>query len=165
MSALWLKLAPYLIVLVGGLVMGSGLTHLIDDKRRASVQADFNEFRRVTAEEKSIAAADTLARQNAQISRIQDIQNESSARIAANDRLVADMRERYSRLRIATTCPAHSPVSGSTHPSERVEAPTERVILEADGRGFIGIGADAEDTRQTLLVCQATLKSIQQVAR
>lgn len=159
-----LRYWPYLAILAFGALLGSGATHLVEQHRYDALQADFHKYKLNAALELNRSITDAQARLSAQADKIQEIERAAQEKTVANDRLLADMRAKYGRLRIATRCPSAVAMPPANDSSEHIGTGAGVVPRPDDGvagEDLIAFAQDAERVRGQLMACQAVVRSIQ----
>jgi folate-binding Fe-S cluster repair protein YgfZ len=160
--SLLLRCWPYLVAAIVCAAAGASITYLIDQHRYDGLQAEFDDYKLRAAAVLAQADRDAQARLSAQADRIQEIELASDLKASEDERVIADLRTKFSRVRIATRAPSCPAVPEARDSSERPRAGgDERGSLEVDGEPFIQYAAATAAMKAQYLRCQAVVKTFQ----
>jgi hypothetical protein len=141
--------------------LGFGAASAWNQKRYAALESRFMDYQLKQANATAQATRDALESLEKSAAETKEIDHAAKEKALLDAGTIADLHQRYDRLRLSRPhCASTAAVSEAPSTSERDGTGSGARFLDANGRSFIEIAADAERVRTQLKGCQAVLRAL-----
>lgn len=152
-------LTVVLVAVVFGLGFAGGSAW--KQQRYASLESRFMDYQLKQTQATAKATRDALEALNKSAAQTKEIDDAFQKKTQVDAGTIADLHQRYDRLRLSRShCSSPAAVPEASDTAERDGSGSGARFLDADGRSFIEIAADAERVRTQLTGCQAVLRAL-----